>query len=250
MRILLIEDDRGTAQSIERILKSENIAVHTTGLGEDGIEVARLHDTDVILLDLHLPDMSGFDVLHTLRVSQVKTPVMILSGFTAIEDKVRGLNLGADDYLTKPFAWQELMARIHAIARRSEGRVQSLVQTGDLTLNLDTKTAEVRGVPVHLTRKEYQLLELLSLRKGITLTKEMLLNHLYGGLDEPGQKIIDVFMCKLRKKLAAASDGTDYFETLWGRGYKLREPGKGECLVLSDEPSELSSPADDDLARL
>ena len=159
-----------------------------------------------------------------MRVSKVKTPILILSGLAGIEDKVKGLGFGADDYMTKPFHKDELIARIHAIVRRSKGHAQSVINTGDLVVNLDTKTVEVGGQRVHLTGKEYQMLELLSLRKGTTLTKEMFLNHLYGGMDEPELKIIDVFICKLRKKLANASSGKNYIETVWGRGYVLREP--------------------------
>ena len=136
--------------------------------------------------------------------TKIKTPILILSGMAGIEDKVKGLGLGADDYLTKPFHKDELVARIHAIVRRSKGHAQSVIITGDLIVNLDQKTVEVDGARVHLTGKEYQMLELLSLRKGTTLTKEMFLNHLYGGMDEPELKIIDVFICKLRKKLATA----------------------------------------------
>ena len=164
-------------------------------------------------------------------MSKVKTPVLILSGLAGIEDKVSGLGHGADDYMTKPFHKNELVARIHAIVRRSKGHAQSVIQTGDLVVNLDAKTVEVDGARAHLTGKEYQMLELLSLRKGTILTKEMFLNHLYGGMDEPGSKIIDVFMCKLRKKLANASDGKDYIETVWGRGYVLREPSEDEARI-------------------
>ena len=175
--------------------------------------------------------MSGFEVLRSLRVSKVKTPILILSGLAGIEDKVRGLGFGADDYMTKPFHKDELVARIHAIVRRSKGHAQSVIQTGDLVVNLDTKTVEVNGARVHLTGKEYQMLELLCLRKGTTLTKEMFLNHLYGGMDEPELKIIDVFICKLRKKLANASNGKNYIETVWGRGYVLREPSEEEARI-------------------
>jgi two-component system, cell cycle response regulator CtrA len=231
MRVLLIEDDSNTAQSIEVMLKSESFNVYATDLGEDGVDLGKVYDYDIILLDLKLPDISGFEVLRALRVSKVKTPILILSGLAGIEDKVSGLGYGADDYMTKPFHKGELVARIHAIVRRSKGHAQSVIQTGDIVVNLDTKTAEVNGVRVHLTRKEYQMLELLSLRKGTTLTKEMFLNHLYGGMDEPGGKIIDVFMCKLRKKLANASDGKDYIETAWGRGYVLREASEDETRI-------------------
>jgi two-component system cell cycle response regulator CtrA len=228
MRVLLIEDDSATAQSIELMLKFESLNVATTDLGEEGVDLSKLYDYDIILLDLNLPDMSGFEVLRSLRLSKVKTPILILTGLAGIADKVRGLDFGADDYMTKPFHKDELVARIHAIVRRSKGHAQSVIQTGDLVVNLDSKTVEVNGARVHLTGKEYQMLELLSLRKGTTLTKEMFLNHLYGGMDEPELKIIDVFICKLRKKLANASNGKDYIETVWGRGYVLRSPLEDE----------------------
>jgi two-component system cell cycle response regulator CtrA len=231
MRVLLIEDDRATAQSIELMLKSESFNTYTTDLGEEGIDLGKLYDYDIILLDLNLPDMSGFEVLRSLRISRVKTPILILSGLAGIENKVSGLGFGADDYMTKPFHKDELVARIHAIVRRSKGHAQSVVITGDLCVNLDTKTVEISGTLVHLTGKEYQMLELLSLRKGTALTKEMFLNNLYGGMDEPGIKIIDVFICKLRKKLASASDGKDYIETVWGRGYVVREPSENEVRI-------------------
>ena len=231
MRVLLIEDDRTIAQSIELMLKSERFNVYTTDLGEEGIDLGKLYDYDIILLDLNLPDMSGYKVLRSLRVSKVKTPILILSGLGGIEDKVRGLGFGADDYMTKPFHKDELVARIHAIVRRSKGLAESVINTGDLCVNLDAKTVKIGGAHVHLTPKEYQILELLSLRRGTTLTKEMFLNNLYGGMDEPVIKIIDVFMCKLRKKLANASDGKEYIETVWGRGYVLRELREGQALI-------------------
>ena len=231
MRVLLIEDDSATAQSIELMLKSDGFNVYTTDLGEEGVDLGKLYDYDIILLDLNLPDMSGFEVLRSLRVSKVKTPTLILSGLAGIEDKVKGLGGGADDYLTKPFHKDELVARIHAIVRRSKGHAESVIETGGLVVNLDRKTVEVNGARMHLTGKEYQMLELLSLRKGTTQTKEMFLNHLYGGMDEPQLKIIDVFICKLRKKLANASGGHNYIETIWGRGYVLREPTDEEVKI-------------------
>ena len=233
MRVLLIEDDSATAQSIELMLKSAGFNVYTTDLGEEGIDLGKVYDYDIILLDLNLPDISGFEVLRSLRVSRVKTPTLILSGLAGIEDKIKGFGFGADDYMTKPFHKDELVARIHAIVRRSKGHAQSVVQSGDLVVNLDTKTTEVNGARVYLTGKEYQMLELLSLRKGMTISKEMFLNHLYGGMDEPELKIIDVFMCKLRKKLAEASGGKNYIETVWGRGYVMRQPTDREPAKIS-----------------
>jgi two-component system, cell cycle response regulator CtrA len=217
MRVLLIEDDSSIAQSIELMLKSESFNVYTTDLGEEGVDLGKLYDYDIILLDLNLPDMSGFEVLRSLRVSKVKTPILILSGLAGIEDKVKGLDFGADDYMTKPFHRDELVARIHSIARRSKGHAESVVQTGDLVVNLDAKTVHINQVRVHLTVKEYRMLEFLSLRKGTTLTKEMFLNQLYGGMDEPEIKIIDVFMCKIRKKLANASNGKGYINRVGPR---------------------------------
>jgi len=224
MRVLLIEDDSAMARSIELMLRSEGFNVYTTDLGEEGIDLGKLYDYDLIVLDLQLPDMSGFEVLKSLRLAKVQTPVLILSGNAIVEAKVKALGFGADDYMTKPFHKDELVARIQAVVRRSKGHSQSVITTGKLTVNLDAKTVEVDSQRVHLTGKEYQMLELLSLRKGTTLTKEMFLNHLYGGMDEPELKIIDVFICKLRKKLANASEGRNFIETVWGRGYVLREP--------------------------
>ncbi len=229
MRILLVEDDPTTSKSIELMLTHANLNVYTTEFGEEGIDLAKLYDYDLILLDLGLPDMTGHDVLRQLRLARVDTPILILSGADDTESKIKGFGFGADDYLTKPFHREELVARIHAIIRRSKGHSQSIIRTGLINVNLDAKTVEVSGKTVHLTGKEYQMLELLSLRKGTTLTKEMFLNHLYGGMDEPELKIIDVFICKLRKKLSVATGGESHIETVWGRGYVLRDP----------EPSEL-----------
>ncbi|MEM6577810.1 MAG: response regulator transcription factor [Pseudomonadota bacterium] len=224
MRVLLVEDDPNTSKSIELMLTHANLNVYTTDLGEEGIDLAKLYDYDLILLDLGLPDMNGHEVLRQLRLARVETPILILSGADDTENKIKGFGFGADDYLTKPFHREELVARIHAIIRRSKGHAQSVIRTGKVNVNLDAKTVDVGGKSVHLTGKEYQMLELLSLRKGTTLTKEMFLNHLYGGMDEPELKIIDVFICKLRKKLAEATEGDNYIETVWGRGYVLRDP--------------------------
>ncbi|MCJ7873770.1 response regulator transcription factor [Marinovum sp. 2_MG-2023] len=228
MRVLLVEDDPTTAKSIELMLTHANLNVYCTDLGEEGIDLAKLYDYDLILLDLGLPDMNGHEVLRQLRLARIETPILILSGTDDTESKLKGFGFGADDYLTKPFHREELVARIHAIIRRSKGHSQSIIHTGQISVDLDAKTVEVGGRPVHLTGKEYQMLELLSLRKGTTLTKEMFLNHLYGGMDEPELKIIDVFICKLRKKLSNATGGESHIETVWGRGYVLRDPAPQE----------------------
>ena len=244
MRVLLIEDDSATAQSIELMLKSESFNVYATALGEEGIDLGKIYDYDIILLDLNLPDMSGFEVLRKLRVSRVNTPILILTGLAALEDKIKGLGFGADDYMTKPFHKNELVARIHAIVRRSQGHAESVISMGDLCVKLDSKTVEINGARLHVTGKEYQMLELLALRKGTTLSKEMFLNQLYGGMDEPEMKIIDVFICKLRKKLAGASGGKNYIETVWGRGYVMREPAEDAVSVPTTSLTGANSPYD------
>jgi two-component system cell cycle response regulator CtrA len=235
MRVLLVEDDTNTAKSIELMLKAEGYIVDSTNLGEDGLEIGKLYDYDIILLDLMLPDIDGYEVLRRLRSSRVNTPILILSGLSELDSKIKGLGFGADDYLTKPFDRRELIARIQAIVRRSKGHSDSVIKTGKLVVNLDTRTVEVSGLPLHLTGKEYGILELLSLRKGTTLTKEMFLNHLYGGMDEPELKIIDVFVCKLRKKLSQSTGGDNYIETVWGRGYVLRDPDMAGQTVKAAE---------------
>jgi two-component system, cell cycle response regulator CtrA len=232
MRVLLVEDEPTLAQSIELMLRSETFEVVTAVLGQEGLSHAQTGTHDIILLDLNLPDMSGYDVLRSLRATRVTTPVLILSGLAGIDNKVKGLGFGADDYLTKPFHKDELVARLHAVVRRATEQTEAVVLCGDLTVRLGTKRAEIAGKPVKLTGKEYALLEMMAMRQGSTITKEMFLNGLYGGMDEPELKIIDVFICKLRKKLADASGGKNYIETVWGRGYALRPP---EEIQLSNE---------------
>lgn len=222
-RVLLIEDDSSTAKSIELALAAEGIMCDTAELGEDGVEIGKLYDYDALVLDLMLPDIDGFEVLMRLRAAKIKVPILILSGLSSVDQKIKGLGFGADDYLTKPFNRGELVARIQAIVRRSKGHSESVVRFDKVAINLDTRVVDVDDKQVHLTNKEYAILELLAMRKGTVLTKEIFLNHLYSSMDEPEIKIIDVFVCKLRKKLSDASGGTNYIETIWGRGYMLKD---------------------------
>ena len=223
MRVLLVEDDLAAARGIAAMLKASAMVVDTVDTGEEALELARLYDYDIVVLDLVLPDMEGYEVLRRLRGTRIETPVLILSGLARPQAKVKGFGVGADDFITKPFDGQELLARIHAVVRRAKGFSQPSLSVGGLTLNLGSREVTVDGQPVHLTGKEYAIMELLTLRKGMVLTKEAFLNHLYGGMDEPEVKIIDVFICKLRKKLAQAG-ADNLIGTVWGRGYVLRDP--------------------------
>ena len=230
MRVLLIEDDSATAKSIEMLLKSERYVCDCTDLGEDGLEIAKLYEYDIIILDLMLPDMDGYDVLKRLRAARVTTPVLILSGLAKPANKIKGFKRGADDYLTKPFDQEELIARIQAIVRRSQGHAVPVIKVGDLTVNLASRAVELGGQTIPLTKTEFSILELLARHKGMMISKETLLNHIYGSIDEPEQKVVDVFICKLRKKLAANSCGGKYIRTVWGRGYVMDDPKKHSTL--------------------
>jgi two-component system cell cycle response regulator CtrA len=235
MRVLLVEEDLLAARGITLMLKAAGAVVDQTDSGEDALELLRHYEYDIVLLDLALPDIEGFEVVRRMRVARNDTPVLVLSGLTMPQARVKALSLGADDFITKPFDKAELLARMQAIVRRSKGFSQPTVRLGRLELNLDSREVLVDGRDVHLTGKEYSILELLVLRKGMVLTKEAFLNHLYGGMDEPEVKIIDVFVCKLRKKLArAGADGI--IGTVWGRGYMIRESATQEVLGPVFEP--------------
>jgi two-component system, cell cycle response regulator CtrA len=235
MRALLIGQEIATAASVETILIRENFICETSDLRESGLKINKLHDYDVILFDLSVPNINGYEALRRLRSTGVRTPILILSDLAELDQRIKALGFGANDFLTKPFDRRELIARIRTIARRSKGHCESTIRTGKLVVNLDTRVISVDDQPVHLTGKEYGILELLSLHKGTILTKEMFLNHLYGGVDEPELKIIDVFVCKLRKKLAQATGGNHYIETVWGRGHMLRDPEPAASVRTDDD---------------
>jgi two-component system cell cycle response regulator CtrA len=227
MRVLLIGQPVATAADVKIMLIKENFICDTTDLSHDGLEISQLRGYDVILFDMSDPNINGYEVLRRLRRAYVRAPVLILSGLAELDHRIKGLGFSDDDLLTNLGDPRELSARIKEIVRRSKGRCESTIRTGKLVVNLETRVVSVDDQPVHLTGKEYGILELLSLHKGTTITKEMFLNHLYGGMDEPELKIIDVFVCKLRKKLAQATGGNHYIETVWGRGHMLRDPEPG-----------------------
>ncbi len=242
MRVLLIEDDLTAARGLSLMLKSGGAVVDQADTGEEALELARHYDYDVVILDLMLPDIEGYEVVRRMRAARIETPVLIVSGLSRPQAKVKGLGMGADDFITKPFDKAELLARMQAVVRRSKGFSQPTLRVGSLVLNLDSRDVMVEGRPVHLTGKEYAILELLVLRKGMVLTKEAFLNHLYGGMDEPEMKIIDVFVCKLRKKLAQAG-GENLIGTVWGRGYMIREPGERSVMPAVHVAQEALSAA-------
>ena len=225
MRVLLVEDDITAARGISSMLKAAGAVVDEADTGDEALELVRHYDYDIVVLDLILPDMEGYEVVRRMRAGRIDVPVVILSGTNVPQAKVRGLCMGADDFITKPFDRGELIARVQAVVRRSKGLSQSKAVVGNVRLNLDTKEVFVGESQVLLTGKEYAIFELLVLRKGMVLTKEIFLNHLYGGMDEPEMKIIDVFICKLRKKLQLAG-ADNMIGTVWGRGYILREPAE------------------------
>ena len=227
MRILLIEDDAAVAKNIELSLAAHGMVCDISALGSEGLEVSKLYDYNLVILDLMLPDMEGLDVLSRLRSSGLKVPILILSGINEDEKKIHGLSGGADDYLTKPFNQDELVARVKAIIRRSEGHATSIITVGDLSINLEQHSVVYKGEAVYLTNKEQNVIEILALKKNNVIPKEVLINSLYNGMDEPEMKIIDVFICKMRKKLMKIT-GENFIETVWGRGYYLKDPQEAE----------------------
>lgn len=226
MKVLLIEDEVEVAKSLLLLFESEGIQCDIATSGEKAVELGKHYSTnyDIIILDLMLPDVNGLDILVKLRTAKIKVPVLILSSLNDLESKVRGLGLGADDYMTKPFHRGELIARMHAITRRSKGHAKSVLQFDKISVDLDNRIVTVDNKAIALTAKEYAILELLAIHAGTVVNKENIVNHLYQGIDVPEGKIVDVFVCKLRRKLYEASGGRNYIDTVWGRGYSLKEP--------------------------
>ena len=205
------------------VLKSSGGAVDVVETGSEALELLRHYEYDIMVLDVMLPDMQGDDVLRTIRARRNALPVLVLSGLSGAEAKIRALGLGADDFISKPIDGAELVARLHAIIRRNHGVTQQVLRCGDLELNQDSREVNVGGRPVELSAKEFGTLELLLQRQGKAVRKEAFLGHLYGGPNEPGVRIIDVFVCHVRKKLAEAGM-PDLITTVTGFGYLIRAP--------------------------
>jgi two-component system, cell cycle response regulator CtrA len=251
MRAFIVADDVSAALPAQTILATQNFICDTAGLDEDGVAIGKLYDHDIIILDLSAQNGAGCELVQQFRAAGVRTPIMVIAAAAQIDLRVRCLGLGADDFLTKPYDHRELVAHVRAVVRRANGHAQSEIRTGKLAVNLDTQIASVAEVPLALTKKEYCVLELLSLRKGVVVTKEAFLNHLYGGMDEPGMKIIDVFVCKLRQKLAEATGGRHYIKTVHGRGYTMCDPAPRPPVSAAGgglEPRTATSPVHRGLA--
>lgn len=236
MRVLVVDDESLSNRALAHLLRSNGVIVDQSDRGEEAIELSRHYDYDVILTDFMLSDMDGYDLVRRMRAARIDTPVIIQAEQVRPQARVKAFGVGADDFITKPCDHGELFARMQAIVRRSKGYSQPSLRCGVLQLNLDSREVLVSGRSVHLTGKEYAILELLVLRKGMVLTKEVFLNHLYGGMDEPEMKIIDVFICKLRKKLADAG-APNVIGTVWGRGYMVRDTASHPMLATAPAPA-------------
>ncbi|MDR1609796.1 MAG: response regulator transcription factor [Holosporales bacterium] len=235
MRLLIVEDDLCVARRIETACAADGFSAHIADDGVAALEMVKAYDYDTVVLDLMLPDVSGFEVLTRLRSVKNNTPVIVLSGLNSTEEKVRCLTAGADDYITKPFSRVELVARIYTVIRRSSGHASSVINIGPIEVNLKRKYVKVFDIEIPLTKKEYAIMELLAIKRGAILPKEAFLNHIYGGMDEPDLKIVDVFICRLRRKIASLTGGLNFIETIWGRGYILK------CLDDTQDEKDVES---------
>lgn len=224
MRILFIGGDGRYAESTTAALTSEGFHVSLCASGEEGIELAGYLEFDAIVVDAELGDMSGRRVVARLRATDVSLPILILLDEAAPASRVSALGDGADDCLSKPFHSAELGARLRAVVRRSKSHPHPVIRIGALEIDTENRELRASGRPVHLTRTEYRMFELLALRKGQTVRRSTMFETIYDGQDDPDEKVIDVFMCKIRKKIAAATCGETYISTAWGDGYKLHEP--------------------------
>lgn len=217
MRVLVIEDDQDLQRVIGKTFREANFSADSASDGITGLRMAMEGEYDAIVLDLMLPGLDGSAVLTKLRAEQRKTPVLVLTAKDAIQDRINGLNNGADDYLTKPFSLEELVARVRALIRRSAGQPSPVINLGDV--EIDTAGASVRrkGESIPLAGKEYALLELLIINRGKLVTRSMIYDHIYGAQDDSFSNVVDVYVSNLRRKL-----GPDLIQTLRGRGYTIR----------------------------
>lgn len=201
--------------------------------GRDAFDFLRVYEYDLVLMDLRLPDMPGHEVVRMMRAADCKVPVLMIADTATAQQKATALDQGADDFIMVPCDLQELMARIRAIVRRSQGHTNSTLRLGPVELSLDRREVRIHGRQLHISRREFAVLELLFLKQGVILNKAAFLNHLYCGMDEPEMKTIDVIICRLRKKLASAGVPT-LIDTVWGCGYILRDPSVAPPTIATE----------------
>ena len=221
MRVLVVEDEPKMAGLVKRGLEEEGVSVDVAGRGEDAVWMAGSTEYDVVVLDVMLPGLDGFEVCRRLRADEVWTPVLMLTARDAVEDRVAGLDGGADDYLVKPFSFEELLARLRALARRGAAERPAVLEAGDLRLDPATRRASRGDVEIALSQKEYALLETLMRRQGVALSRLQLLEHAWDDTYENRSNVIDVYIRYLREKIDRPF-GTDTIETVRGVGYRLR----------------------------
>ncbi len=222
MRVLVVEDESSLAELIKEGLEDEGYSIDLAYDGEEGFDLAANEPYDVIVLDIMLPKKDGFEIVRDLRSKGVKTPVLMLTAKSTTEDKVLGLNSGADDYLTKPFSFDELLARIRALLRRSFGEVESIVRISDLELNINTHEVKRSGKPIELTSKEYALLEYLVLNKNKLLSRMDIVEHIYDYSYDYDSNVVDVLVARLRRKIDRGFD-EKLIHTVRGVGYMVKE---------------------------
>ena len=215
MRLLIVEDEEELAETVRRAFVEDGFSVDVATDGESGLFNAQSWNYDAIVLDLMLPRMGGIDVLKKVRAKSA-TPVLILTARDGVDDKVKGLNTGADDYLTKPFQLSELIARVRALVRRSAGKPSPVVKVGDLEIDTVARTIKKKGKPVELTPKEFALAEFMALHRGELVTRTMIYAHLYDETDDSLSNVVDVYVSNLRRKL-----GKTFIETRRNQGYIL-----------------------------
>ncbi|HVC41728.1 MAG TPA: response regulator transcription factor [Candidatus Saccharimonadales bacterium] len=220
MRILVIEDDRRLLSLLRRALREAGMAVDTAEDGEEGLAAASTTDFDVLLVDLMLPGIDGFEVTRRLRDSRIRTPVLMLTGRDAVDDRVRGLEAGADDYLVKPFALREVVARIRALTRRHLDNRTAVLRAGPIVLDTASHILRVRDVTVALTAKEFSILEYFMLNRGRLLSRTQILEHGWPYDFEGGRNLVEVYIGRLRHKLGTAGVA-DPFVTIRGSGYRF-----------------------------
>lgn len=225
MRALLIEDEQKLSASVSRGLAAESLAVDVAFDGEEGYALAEAYPYDLILLDLMLPKMDGYDVLRRIRQKNKTVPVLVLTARHAVEDKVRLFEVGADDYLTKPFAFAELLVRSKALLRRRPESRSSVLVVGDLELDRLSQTVKRAGRRVELTNKEYALLEYLMLHPGRVLSRDMIIEHVWDQSFDGFTNIVDVYMCHLRVKVDESSN-SKLIHTVRGAGYRIAAEGE------------------------